>query len=298
MVCKRILLPVIGLILVALLSVACGGAIKTPTPTKASFPTKGVEPTAETPPTLTPSKTPAPTPTLTIAPSPTPRIETLPPTAHDLCEAAQRGPEKGILPGRLLILENHAWDEEDQWARYDYLSPPQLLARSLSELAALVCIEESRVQVGSYTDGEAAYKKHWDVRIVGWPDGQAIASVDFSSEPPGVKTGSGSASGAFPVSDLWDWLESLELLVPLPTLAPDQRTVFTVQTAGARRLTFSPDGKLLATGSDDMTVKTWKVETGEEVATMTGHADGVTSVAFSPDGKLLASGSFDKTVKV
>jgi WD40 repeat protein len=63
-------------------------------------------------------------------------------------------------------------------------------------------------------------------------------------------------------------------------------------------LAFSPDGKTLASGSDDNTVKPWSIPDGVLKATLTGHEAPVTSVAFSRNGKWLASGSSDNTVKL
>ena len=60
----------------------------------------------------------------------------------------------------------------------------------------------------------------------------------------------------------------------------------------------APDGRLLATGSEDRTVKLWDVQARTLLATLEGHADSVLSVAFSPDGRLLATGSRDGTVKL
>ena len=52
---------------------------------------------------------------------------------------------------------------------------------------------------------------------------------------------------------------------------------------------YSPDGKTLASGSDDKTVRTWDVMIGECVHVLNGHSRPVTSVCYSPDGKTLAT---------
>jgi WD40 repeat protein len=60
---------------------------------------------------------------------------------------------------------------------------------------------------------------------------------------------------------------------------------------------FSPDGKTIASGSFDYTVRLWNLN-GELLKTLSGHSSDVSSVAFSPDGKTIASGSDDNTVRL
>jgi len=82
---------------------------------------------------------------------------------------------------------------------------------------------------------------------------------------------------------------------------PDQKLRHTLKGHSKPVLcvAFSPDGKTLATGSWDATIKLWDVPTGKNTATFTRHASEVRSVAFGPHGTMLASaGGRDLTVKL
>jgi len=54
---------------------------------------------------------------------------------------------------------------------------------------------------------------------------------------------------------------------------------------------YSPDGRQIASGSGDNTVKIWDAATGNLLKKLTGHTQYVSSVRYSPDGKQIASGA-------
>jgi hypothetical protein len=67
---------------------------------------------------------------------------------------------------------------------------------------------------------------------------------------------------------------------------------------GVRAVTWSSDGKLIASGGADHTMRLWDAATGKEQRKMEGAAMPINTVAFSPDGKVVAWGSEEGTIQL
>jgi WD40 repeat protein len=65
-----------------------------------------------------------------------------------------------------------------------------------------------------------------------------------------------------------------------------------------KALAISPDGKRLASGSNDSTIKLWQLPSGALTNTLTKHTKAVQALAFSPDGKILASADANQTIRL
>ena len=119
------------------------------------------------------------------------------------------------------------------------------------------------------------------------PDGHTLATLnDVGSDGPGDRTVLYDAHSGDSIGDsLVGHTDFIDRLLG--------RTNSTLSVA------FSPDGRTLATGSQDGTAQLWGVashlKTGRP---LTGHSGPVTSVAFSPDGHTLATGSSDSTARL
>ncbi len=74
-----------------------------------------------------------------------------------------------------------------------------------------------------------------------------------------------------------------------------------LQTGHRARVTvlaFSPTGKILASGSEDETVRLWNPELGRQLHVLDGHTGAIRALAFSRDGALLASGGDDHIIRI
>jgi WD40 repeat protein len=77
-----------------------------------------------------------------------------------------------------------------------------------------------------------------------------------------------------------------------------QVAVLSGHTSGVGSVTFSSDGTLLVSGSNDTTLKLWDIQTGGVIKTFHGHTHHVYSVSISSNHTTIASGSYDCTIRL
>ncbi|KFY28683.1 hypothetical protein V491_00343 [Pseudogymnoascus sp. VKM F-3775] len=90
----------------------------------------------------------------------------------------------------------------------------------------------------------------------------------------------------------------LQIYTSAMVFSPQTSVTLASPLGSVRAVAFSPDGKQIASGSDDNTINLWDAKTGDLQKTLTGHVGWVKAVAFSPDGSQIASGSGDMTLKL
>ena len=165
-----------------------------------------------------------------------------------------------------------------------------------SSVKCLSFSADNRFLASGHRDGKIVL---WDVATghhkSAFPEHSGeIDSISFSPDGKTLVSGSGY--------ELWLWdvtsgKQKPFIVKPVVSyIRPDGNKVF--KHPAVFDLCFSPDGKTLATGHRDTTVRLWDVETKTAKTIYKGHTDFVRSVRFSPDGKTLISGSWDKTVRL
>ncbi len=123
-------------------------------------------------------------------------------------------------------------------------------------------------QVAAFTGHETGVK---DVAFS--PDGHSIAS-----------TGGGYHGATLAEVKIWD-------------VATGKPAELEGHTSLVTAVVFFPNGRRIATSSDDRTIKIWDAATREDVFTLRGHTSGILSLAISPDGQQLVSGSIDYSAR-
>jgi len=78
----------------------------------------------------------------------------------------------------------------------------------------------------------------------------------------------------------------------------EERPALIAHKYSVKCVSFSPDGKLFVSGSEDYDIKIWDTKEVSLMITLRGHEGSVNSVMFSPDSSLIISGSDDKTIRI
>ncbi len=159
------------------------------------------------------------------------------------------------------------------------------------ELRTLRGHEKSRIEVAWLPDGQRIVSGGWDATVRIWDAasgemlhvlGHDDRVVDIAIHPDGTKIASSSWDNTIRV---WEVAGGALL-----------RTI-DCGTASPNAIAFSPEGDRLTAGID-LSLKTWRWETGHIETTRLGHTDTVRCVAYSHDGHWIVTASGDKTLKV
>ncbi len=160
------------------------------------------------------------------------------------------------------------------------------LALSVAMLVGLMLVAALAVSLrSSARESEARERAEWQAYVAN------VAAADAAIGANDVADARRRLEGAPSALRDFEWSHLMR--------RTDRSRRTLVGHAGAVRcLAFSLSGKLLASSSDDATIRLWDPATGAELGVLAGHGEQVTSIAFDPTGERLVSGSLDASVRI
>jgi hypothetical protein len=218
-------------------------------------------------------------------------------TAAKICEEpyAVREDADGWPEGPVIILFHHE-KSKAPWAHNPAIRVAGLEAVAPAKARTVVCVEESKVEMGHYDSGEPGYVASWSPILVRLSDRRVYFmghSID-GEMPPQVKYNRGAGVGKLPTEIFVRWLR----LVFEPKVALFKMRLKLKEYAEVSAMAFSGDGSRLAVAQasrrplDGPTppspITIFDLTTGQPVATM--HADYSTdAIAVSKSGSMVAT---------
>jgi len=205
--------------------------------------------------------------------------------------AAQSTALDALDPVTASLLAGAAWriapTAQARYSLLESLAQPVrgILPAQSGVVTALAYSPGGTTLAAGYADGTI---RLWDVAshqlVSSTTWGAAVLTLAFS---PGGKALEVAGPGA-----VGSWNLTTQAKITVQPLAVGGGTA-------GHAVTFSPDGKILATGDEDGTIRLWDVATRQEIgAPMSSDLQPVDAVAFSPDGRVLAAASSDGTVQL
>ncbi|WP_162942087.1 WD40 repeat domain-containing protein [Desertimonas flava] len=163
---------------------------------------------------------------------------------------------------------------------------PRELAAEGPQIVGIGASTDGETVAWATSAGEITIREDGEERTIGPPSQLEDPVVSFALSGDGRAVAIGTA-GRKPVAMVLDARSSDE-----------PRLILSGHRLKVTSIAFSPDGDIIATGSDDTTIRLWERSSGDEIDTLEGHTDLVQALAFSGDGKQLVSGGEDFTVRV